>query len=490
MTLNKNLAQVNSLVKPDHISQSPLKFIKNSKTANSIFLKLGISVSLAAALHLPSLNQAAQAANLNNSKVSNSFFKEGDGKPSQRPRFTGLLPRILSLVNFSTKSQPVNLTSNSTQSKSVSSANSNHSSLNLVADQKKSLSAKLTQRFHRVKRGDTINQIANKYQVSRIELIKLNQIKNSNIIFVDQRLKIPVTKVVPTAPERKKLSKNMLSSTSSTVVSNQQVVSSSTNANTSVKLAQKPVNSNFRRSRSGALGSSQLNSSQQEIGLKPIQNDSYITRLKAEIESLRLQQKRSASKNLTSTNFAPANTYQAKHQLEPNSKNSSSAVGQTNLPQPKYNLKSETLEDNLVALTLPPLSDSQEYLPSAFDGYIWPAQGVLTSGYGWRWGRLHSGIDIAAPVGTPVLAAASGEVIGAGWHGGYGNLIKLEHLDGSVTLYAHNNRILVGHGQRVNQGEQIAEMGNTGNSTGSHLHFEIHSRDKQVINPLALLKSR
>ena len=116
--------------------------------------------------------------------------------------------------------------------------------------------------------------------------------------------------------------------------------------------------------------------------------------------------------------------------------------------------------------------------------------GVLTSGYGWRWGRLHRGIDIAAPIGTPVLAAASGVVVGAGWHSGYGNLIKIEHLDGSVTLYGHTNKILVTHDQKVEQGQQIAEMGNTGNSTGSHLHFEIHPKSKEAIDPLVLLGSK
>jgi murein DD-endopeptidase MepM/ murein hydrolase activator NlpD len=176
-----------------------------------------------------------------------------------------------------------------------------------------------------------------------------------------------------------------------------------------------------------------------------------------------------------------------KYQLESDSQKSSVVTPNLDSPQAKYNLQPDLLEENTVALTLPPLPDSDEYLPSAFDGYMWPAQGVLTSGYGWRWGRLHRGIDIAAPVGTPIVAAASGEVISAGWHSGYGNLIKLEHLDGSVTLYAHNYRNLVSHGQKVNQGEQIAEMGSTGRSTGSHLHFEIHSRNQEVLNPLALL---
>jgi murein DD-endopeptidase MepM/ murein hydrolase activator NlpD len=101
---------------------------------------------------------------------------------------------------------------------------------------------------------------------------------------------------------------------------------------------------------------------------------------------------------------------------------------------------------------------------------------------------MHKGIDIAAPIGTPVMAAASGVVISAGWNnGGYGNLVKVRHFDGSVTLYAHNSRLLVRRGQQVEQGQQIAEMGSTGYSTGPHLHFEVHHQGRGAVNPVALL---
>jgi murein DD-endopeptidase MepM/ murein hydrolase activator NlpD len=143
-----------------------------------------------------------------------------------------------------------------------------------------------------------------------------------------------------------------------------------------------------------------------------------------------------------------------------------------------------------VSPELPPLSTADPYLPGAanFNGYIWPAKGILTSGYGWRWGRMHRGIDIAAPVGTPVLAAAPGVIVSSGWNsGGYGNLVEIRHADGSLTLYAHNNRVLVQAGQMVDQGQQIAEMGSTGFSTGPHLHFEVHPAGKGAANPIAFL---
>lgn len=147
-----------------------------------------------------------------------------------------------------------------------------------------------------------------------------------------------------------------------------------------------------------------------------------------------------------------------------------------------------------VSPDMPVLPEASEYLPDApdrFDGYMWPAQGVLTSGYGPRWGRMHRGVDIAAPVGTPIYAAADGTVARAGWNsGGYGNLVDIRHPDGSMTRYAHNSRLLVRVGQQVRQGQHIAAMGSTGYSTGPHLHFEIHLPGSGTVNPVAYLPSR
>ena len=105
-------------------------------------------------------------------------------------------------------------------------------------------------------------------------------------------------------------------------------------------------------------------------------------------------------------------------------------------------------------------------------GVAWPTNGSLTSGFGYRWGSLHAGIDIANGVGTPIRAAKAGTVILAGWNGGYGNCIVIDHGGGFSTLYGHMTRVRASEGQRVGQGEVIGDMGSTGNSTGSHLHFE------------------
>lgn len=159
-----------------------------------------------------------------------------------------------------------------------------------------------------------------------------------------------------------------------------------------------------------------------------------------------------------------------------------------------YNPMIQAPVGEMVAPELPPLQGPNPYLPEnqqQFQGYIWPSKGVLTSGYGWRWGRMHKGIDIAAPVGTPVVAAASGVVVSAGWNsGGYGNLVEIQHPDGSLTRYAHNNRVLVRAGQVVEQGQQISEMGSTGFSTGPHCHFEMHAAGQGAVNPIAFLPRR
>jgi murein DD-endopeptidase MepM/ murein hydrolase activator NlpD len=143
------------------------------------------------------------------------------------------------------------------------------------------------------------------------------------------------------------------------------------------------------------------------------------------------------------------------------------------------------------SLELPSLN-SESYLPDQWQSgplkFIWPAKGVFTSGYGWRWGRMHRGIDVAAPVGTPVVASAPGIVTYSQFNdGGFGNLIEITHPDGSQTLYAHNSRLLVREGQFVSQGQQIADMGSTGRSTGPHTHFELHKAGQGAIDPVMWL---
>jgi murein DD-endopeptidase MepM/ murein hydrolase activator NlpD len=157
-------------------------------------------------------------------------------------------------------------------------------------------------------------------------------------------------------------------------------------------------------------------------------------------------------------------------------------------PELSYVLDTKTNEVRKQILAAAPASTPT--LPSQLKTpkYQWPAEGAFTSGYGWRWGRMHRGVDIAGPVGTPVLAAADGKVITARWDStGFGYMVEIEHPDKSVTLYGHNDRLLIKQGAQVKQGQQIAEMGSTGNSTGPHVHFQVHPKGKDAVDPIFFL---
>jgi murein DD-endopeptidase MepM/ murein hydrolase activator NlpD len=119
-------------------------------------------------------------------------------------------------------------------------------------------------------------------------------------------------------------------------------------------------------------------------------------------------------------------------------------------------------------------------------GFMWPVNAPITSPFGWRWGRMHEGIDLGAAYGSPIAAAAAGVVIYAGWESGYGNLVVIDHGGGLATAYGHQSRIAVSVGQSVSQGETIGYVGSTGHSTGPHLHFEVRVNG-QAVDPLGYL---
>jgi murein DD-endopeptidase MepM/ murein hydrolase activator NlpD len=119
-------------------------------------------------------------------------------------------------------------------------------------------------------------------------------------------------------------------------------------------------------------------------------------------------------------------------------------------------------------------------------GLIWPVSGPVTSPFGYRWGRLHAGIDIGVPYGTPIHAAASGTVVLAGWTGGYGNYTCIDHGGGLATCYGHQSSYAVSSGAQVSQGQVIGYVGNTGHSFGAHLHFEVRINGNPV-DPLGYL---
>ena len=124
--------------------------------------------------------------------------------------------------------------------------------------------------------------------------------------------------------------------------------------------------------------------------------------------------------------------------------------------------------------------------------FVWPIYGEITSPFGWRthpiFGtqKFHSGLDIAADYGDPIVAANSGTVIYADWMGGYGNAVMIDHGGGLVTLYGHNSSLAVYNGQQVAKGQTIAYAGSTGYSTGPHCHFEVRIHG-EVTDPMDYL---
>jgi murein DD-endopeptidase MepM/ murein hydrolase activator NlpD len=145
----------------------------------------------------------------------------------------------------------------------------------------------------------------------------------------------------------------------------------------------------------------------------------------------------------------------------------------------------------------PPVRDAEVTVvapPSS--RWIKPAVGDLRDGFGPRpdapvagVSAFHRGQDVGAPCGAPVRAAAAGRVVTAGWNGNYGNWVLIDHGDGVETGYAHTSRLLVSAGERVRAGDEVAEVGSTGASSGCHLHFETHMRG-QAVDPISFMSER
>ncbi|MFW6294255.1 MAG: peptidoglycan DD-metalloendopeptidase family protein [Halanaerobium sp.] len=160
----------------------------------------------------------------------------------------------------------------------------------------------------------------------------------------------------------------------------------------------------------------------------------------------------------------------------------------------KFDLKAETImkdnslkdtsslkiDQNLILRGAKPEFSYQDRLDQKF---MYPINTRITSYYGPRWGRMHEGLDFAAPMGSPIRAVSSGRVVYSGWATGYGYVVIIQHQKGLRTLYAHNSKLLVREGESVGKGEVVARSGNTGNSTGPHLHFEVQVNGRPE-NPL------
>ena len=433
---------------------------------------------------------------------------------------------------------------------------------------------------YQVKSGDTLSAIARTHKIPLLELVKVNQLSNPDLLEINQQIKIPTlqpssitgqTITVINRPDQPNKTSTVASAFSSQTVfvvppsSDQPTSVSTLPVSTDIQTNTQLLSSNSLKSQPEGLavppGESPDLSSSDYSGMggsisdeaeeltdpalansttatEP-QSNSSVENLQTDIQKLRQKYYvQSADSQLVSrvsetkkvatsvavysppskvimrsrgTNPRPNEPINPEFRvaqaavLQPNYKQASTQPNAVVAPKTKASVATApnsvdtstmgAFRGRQVSPELPPLGGVDTYLPkptsTSAKGYIWPAKGVLTSGYGWRWGRMHKGIDVAAPIGTPVVAASQGVVVRSGWNsGGYGNLVIIKHTDGTLTRYAHNNRVLVQAGQQVEQGQLIAEMGSTGFSTGSHVHFEVHPGGKGAVNPIAFLPGR
>ncbi|NJR52835.1 MAG: peptidoglycan DD-metalloendopeptidase family protein [Leptolyngbyaceae cyanobacterium CSU_1_3] len=386
---------------------------------------------------------------------------------------------------------------------------------------------------YQVNSGETLSSIAQAHGVSPSELVRINQLANPNLLRTDQFIKIPQTKLASQQPvvlasPSASVSVDRAAAVTVPVVPSLSAATRNSAPNLDLTAAPQPVPSatgvggdseQFAMTNSAPITSGgQFNATQTPRSIGVEKQPEYVNSLVSEIVKLRENHSyrraviRQSQPLFSGRAQAPSKLTEVPQRVNPEFRpNRNLETLQAELrslqqrkPQdskPKVVAAAPSGSESyaplvrssvgkMVSPTLPPLGKPDSYLPGSgkLTGYVWPAKGMLTSPYGWRWGRMHRGIDIAAPIGTPVVAAAPGKVITSGWNdGGYGNLVEVKHSDGSVTLYAHNNRLLVKVGQQVAQGQQIAEMGSTGFSTGPHTHFEVHLPGQGAVNPVALL---
>jgi murein DD-endopeptidase MepM/ murein hydrolase activator NlpD len=362
---------------------------------------------------------------------------------------------------------------------------------------------------YQVQVGDTLQSIATTYGVSTTDLIRVNALNNTDVV-ENQTLKIPTLKTKPVTPavvavKPEKIAIVKSSQTDNVVKQSVPVLVQPAKVDTNpyvdklrqdiVKLREQYRSQSQSKSQSEIASSSTI--SEEPAVIIPVVPAQTITPDRQNPEFTPSNYNRM----IKNQNPVRVQTNSDGETVIPIAVEPPPAVPQSRkiaaapTSSDRYNPSLRTPVGTTVSPELPDNNSNQDpFSPNnvrPFAGYIWPAKGVLTSGYGWRWGRMHKGIDIAAPIGTPVVAAADGEIVYARWNsGGYGNLVDIRHPDGSVTRYAHNNRILVKEGQYVAQGQQIAEMGSTGFSTGPHTHFEIHPGGQGAVNPIAYLPRR
>ncbi len=331
--------------------------------------------------------------------------------------------------------------------------------------------------------GDTINSIAQRYGLDREAVIKANHLSDPNLIKVNQKLVIPSAPQIqatdyPVASASPLRNNNWQALPTPIALAAPKISVKTIEPATTIPITVDAPTATYTNQLKSEVATLQQSYKSQSRPLTiPVQTVAQLANRQDVLEdeevnpewSTKSNVKRIPTRSLPSQYTSPQTSLQRlQRQYAPSGDHPSQLIGSAPIDVEEYNNNFNTpvgkeVSPDLPALSTPDFPNGENNLSN---NYIWPAKGVLSSGYGRRWGRMHKGIDIAAPIGTPIVASASGEVIAAGWNsGGYGNLVKIRHPDGSVTFYAHNSRVLVRTGEEVAQGQQISEMGSTGRST-------------------------
>lgn len=203
-------------------------------------------------------------------------------------------------------------------------------------------------------------------------------------------------------------------------------------------------------------------------------------RLQVEIRAQHLELfrvKEELTAQLKSRSAARAQVEEKRGELAANLAALNEKLGEQRVRHGNLQDASDRLKGNLEAIQA---RNQVEALGTSAQGFIWPLNGPITSPYGPRWGRMHEGIDIDGYTGQPIVASKGGTVVISEYYGGYGYAIAIDHGGGVATFYAHNSKLLVSAGQQVDRGDMIAYVGNTGNSYGDHLHFEVRVNGSPV----------
>ncbi len=340
---------------------------------------------------------------------------------------------------------------------------------------------------YRVGLGDTVAQIAKAHNVPLSTLVDANHLSDPNIIFVGQVLRLPGMPAEAAEPIAVKPQTMAIAPRPMAIPTIQPTEPSSAAQGEILGSPDAPQPAPRYVENLLAEVRALRAKHQADIAVRPAQQPVMVT-ARRETVSNPVALRSTAPQSMAPQSVALQPT--ALQPTAPQSADGSNLVATASISSENYAPLRQPVTGRTVSPELPPLPGAEAFLPEGLrsNGYIWPARGLLTSGYGWRWGRMHAGIDIAADVGTPIYAAANGVVEYSDWNsGGYGNLVDVRHPDGTLTRYAHLSRSLVREGQQVRQGEQIAEMGSTGYSTGPHLHFEVHPKDEGAVNPIAYL---